>query len=177
MQLERRFLSGIEEREGKLIGYAAVFNSPSKDLGRFVEVIEPGAFTRTLKDSPDVLALIDHDSSKVLGRTTAGTLRLEVDSHGLRVEIDPPDTTAARDLIESVKRGDVTGMSFAFRVSKRGERWDHSATVAKRHLLDVDLREVSVVTFPAYADTSIALRSLQESSDTRRMRLRLAEAE
>lgn len=178
-QLERRYTNGIEAQAGKLIGYAAVFDSRSHDLGGLVEVIRPTAFTRTLRENPDVRALVDHDASKVLGRTAAGTLRLEVDERGLRVEIDPPDTTAARDLLESVRRGDVDGMSFAFRVPKGGHEIDYGGDIPTRYLLDVDLREISVVTFPAYPDARVALRALEEGKTDplalHRLRLELAE--
>jgi len=171
MQLERRF-SKLEAVDGKLVGYAAVFNSPSADLGGFVEVVTPQAFNRTLRENPDIFALVDHDDAKVLGRTTAGTLNLSIDEVGLRVEISPPDTTYARDIMESVRRGDIDGMSFAFRARK--QRFDRTGTTPVRHLLDVDMKEVSIVTFPAYPDTSVALRELNtDPNQIKRLRLRL----
>lgn len=176
-QLEIRGLTGLEEKEGKLIGHPAVFRSLSHDLGGLRESIEPTAFDRTLKEHPDVFAFADHDPTRVLGRTTAGTLTLSVDERGLRAEILPPDTTYGRDLVESVRRGDVTGMSFGFRVPKGGQRIDYGGPIPVRHLLDVDLREVSVVTLPAYPDASVALRHLLNpvTNELLRMRLRLAE--
>jgi Escherichia/Staphylococcus phage prohead protease len=148
----------LEDR--KIRGYALVFNRHSVDLGGFTEVILPEAVDRTLKEALDVRALVDHDSSKVLGRTKAGTLSLRKTSRGLQVEIDPPNTTAARDILESVNRGDVSGMSFAFRVLT--DDWHMEDETPVREVLDMRISEVSVVTFPAYPDTSVSLRSLQQ---------------
>lgn len=168
--IERRYLHGIELRQspngsdspGVLVGYAAVFNSLSQNLGGFVEIISPGAFGESIKTA-DVRALDSHRdaATSVIGRTSAGTLRLSEDSTGLRVEIDLPDTTAGRDLAVSVSRGDVDGMSFGFFLSgPDGDSWDLKAPVAVRTLLSVILVEVSIVAWPAYADTSVAMRSL-----------------
>jgi HK97 family phage prohead protease len=139
-------------------GYAIVFDRLSENLGGFLEKIDPAAVDRTLTEHIDLRALIDHDSSKILGRVTASTLRVEKDGHGLRVEIDPPDTTTAQDILESIRRRDVTGMSFAFRTLE--DSWDFKVDPPIRTLLDMRVREVSVVTFPAYLQTEVALRSL-----------------
>lgn len=139
-----------------LAGYAAVFGSTADIGGYFREVIAPGAFADTLLRD-DVRALFDHDSGRLLGRKSAGTLRLAEDAKGLRVEIDLPDTSDGRDVAQLVERGDLDGMSFGFMVRK--EQWDETVDPPTRTILAVDLREVSAVTFPAYADTSLALRS------------------
>lgn len=162
---ERRVLGGevrALDDGRRLRGYAIVFHRLSLDLGGFRERILPEAVTRTLRDGADVRALIDHDSAKVLGRTRAGTLRLDADGHGLRVDIDPPDTTVARDLLESVRRGDITGMSFAFKTLD--DTWDKEAGETIREVRDMEIYEVSVVSFPAYpqTDVSVAQRSLRE---------------
>lgn len=142
-------------------GHAAVFNTLSEPLGGFREKIAPGAFKRTLRESPDVRALVDHDASKVIGRTTAGTLEVREDSTGLKVRITPPDTSAGRDILASIRRGDIDQMSFGFSV--REEKWEHKRSdeddMDIRTLIDVDLFEVSAVAFPAYPDTSVAVRS------------------
>jgi HK97 family phage prohead protease len=165
---EIRFVTKELRAEGSsskrtLRGYAAVFNSPSQDLGGFVEVIRQGAFARCLSQHDlDVRALVDHDASKILGRTKAGTLRLTEDSVGLRCEIDLPNTTLANDTYESVKRGDISQMSFGFYAVS--ENWlvnPSGQPAALRELDDVDVFDVSVVTFPAYEGTSIAARSLR----------------
>lgn len=160
--VEKRFSTEIRfQPEGrKIVGYAAKFMARSQDLGGFVEQIDSRAFTRTLSEGADVRALIDHNSSLILGRTVSGTLRLDTDSTGLLVEITPPDTSYARDLMVSLERGDVTQMSFAF-VTKK-DQWQKEGTANIRTLLDVDLHDVSAVTYPAYLDTEVGLRSLNQ---------------
>lgn len=166
MSLETRTLARTPEvratDKGRTIGgYAAVFNSEADIGGYFREVIAPGAFKDAL--SQDVRALIDHDSGRVIGRTKAGTLRLSQDDTGLAVEIDLPDTNDGRDLGTLIERGDVSGMSFGFIVTK--QTWDETQDPPLRTVEAIDLREVSVVAFPAYDDTSIALRSLDKARE------------
>lgn len=168
MTMERRALTTpLEVRaadEGRTItGYAAIFNSETDIGGYFREQIAPGAFSPSL--SGDVRALFDHDSAHVLGRTKSGTLRLREDDKGLAVEIDLPNTQTARDLTASLERGDIDGMSFGFRVTK--QEWDETQDPPLRTIREVELSEVSVVTFPAYADTEIALRSLEDAKAER----------
>ena len=145
-------------------GYAAVYNSITDIGGYFREQIAPGAFDSAL--NADVRALFNHDTAHVLGRTTASTLRLASDERGLAVEIDMPDTALGRDLAVSMKRGDITGMSFGFMVTKQS--WDESGDTPLRTIEAVDLFEVSIVTFPAYADTEVAVRSLEAYRAERR---------
>ncbi len=147
------------EGDGKtLVGYAAVFNSLSADLGGFKERILPGAFAAALKSGQDIRALVDHDSTKLLGRTSNQTLRIAEDANGLRIEVDLPNTSYANDVRELVKRGDVKGMSFGFRVPKGGERFTKEAGQSVRELRAIDVREVTVTSVPAYGDTSVSLR-------------------
>lgn len=169
MTLETRTLTRpLEFRAGdsgkKIGGYAAVFNSETDIGGSFREIIAPGAFKDTLKG--DVRALVDHDSGRVIGRTTAKTLRLSEDENGLSVEIDLPDTSDGRDLATLIERGDISGMSFGFMVTKQS--WDETGDIPIRTIQAVDLFEVSVVAFPAYDDTSIAMRSLDEARKDQR---------
>lgn len=155
-----------QSADGKLktlVGYAAVFNSMSEDMG-FREIIAPGAFKRALKEGQDVRALTNHDSQYILGRTKSGTLRMKEDDHGLLIECDPPDTTYGRDLMESVARGDIDQMSFSFRCIT--DKWEMRDGVALRTLVDVDLYDVSPVTFPAYPATEIGLRSFEKFKKT-----------
>jgi uncharacterized protein len=161
--MERRFNpSQIEVRAAddgqpaKLVGYAAVFDQLSVMLyGRFRERISRGAFAGSL--AGDVRALWNHDANLPLGRTTAGTLTLAEDAHGLRVEIMPPATQAGRDAIESIRRGDVDQMSFAFEVLE--DDWDQLADgTLVRTLRKAVLLDVSPVVFPAYPGTTIAAR-------------------
>ena len=140
-------------------GYAIVFNRLSEHLGFFREQIAPEAVTRTLTDKVDLRALVDHDTARILGRLSAGTLRAQADAHGLLVEIDPPDTTSGHDIVESIRRRDVSGMSFAFQ--SLDDDWDRTTDPPTRTVLDMIVREVSIVTFPAYPQTEVALRSLR----------------
>lgn len=163
MTTERRFnAEPIEVRasgeEITLAGYAAVYNTLSVDLGGMREMIAPGAFARSL--TGDVRALYDHDTGLVLGRTKSGTLKLYDDDKGLRVEVSPPNTAMARSIVESIRRGDVDQMSFGFRTLR--DRWTSQGDIAIRTLEEVELFEVSFVAFPAYPDTSAAVRSLEE---------------
>lgn len=147
----------------KISGYAAVFNKLSEDLGGFQEKIAPGAFAKSLLKA-DVRALWNHDPNYPLGRSKAGTLTLAEDQTGLQFAIDPPDTQYARDLITSMKRGDVDQMSFGFRTIK--DQWEENGNKVTRTLLEVDLYDVSPVTYPAYPQTSAQVRSAFESFTT-----------
>lgn len=135
-----------------------MFDSPT-DLGPFFEVVRPGAFTRSLKDG-DILALYDHERRSVLGRLSAGTLRLREDARGLAFELDLPDTTVGRDLAVLVQRGDVAGCSFGFMVPEGGDTWVTRADKPMRELRSVNLREITITSMPAYADTTVAMRCM-----------------
>lgn len=159
----RVFNSRMEAAGGesrKVMGYAAVFNSDSEEMWDFVERIAPGAFDGVLGD--DVRALFNHDPSMLLARTSSGTLKLSVDEKGLRYEFEAPNTQAGNDLLEMLRRGDVSQSSFAFTVMD--EKWDEvkdgmpvrTITKVKR------LYDVSPVTYPAYPDTTAAMRSLEQ---------------
>ena len=151
-------------------GHAAVFNRKSRNLGGFVEMIDPDAFNQTLGDNPDVRALINHDPSHLLGRTRSGTLRLSKDNTGLHYEVDVPDRSDARDLLVSMERGDITQSSFAF--FKIDDEWGltedefplRTVTAASLHNGDV-----SPVTYPAYedADAGVADRAFQSLAEVR----------
>ena len=160
-EIERRTFTvrDIETREAedgamRLSGYAAVFNDASVPLP-FSERIAPGAFRKTLSETPDVRLLINHEGLP-LARTKNGTLTLSEDEVGLRFDADLPDTTEARDLWTLIQRGDVDQMSFAFRVIR--QKW--SADRTERTLTEVSLADgdVSVVTYPAYPTTSVEAR-------------------
>jgi HK97 family phage prohead protease len=142
----------------KIVGRPAVYNQLSQDLGGFRERIVSGAFTKTLQES-NVKALWNHNDDYVLGSRKAGTLNINEDAGGLMFEAEPPDTQWARDFMLSVDRGDVDQMSFRFRTIR--DRWiqDEDGSVI-RELVEVQLIEVSPVTFPAYPQTSVDLRSL-----------------
>lgn len=159
-QIQARELRVATNADGKrvLTGYAAVFNSPSCDMGGWYELVAATAFTRTLQENPDVLCLYSHDTAAVLGRTTSKTLTLAVDSTGLSFSVVLPDTTTANDLIVLVERGDISGCSFGFVVVS--DVWsEDSEGQYVRTLLDVDLFEITVTAAPAYTATSVSLRS------------------
>lgn len=163
MPVERRYqtIDDFETRaEGsgfRFAGHVAKFNRWSHDLGGFRERIRPGAFRKTAAEG-DIRFLLNHDPNFVLGRTKAKTVRVTEDSIGLLVEGAAPNTTWARDLHESVKRGDIDQGSFAFRVvGPKGEAWNHDRT--ERDLAELALFDVSIVTFPAYEDTDLSARS------------------
>lgn len=167
-KIERRFVTvtdlQTEERgdgQGIITGHAAVFNQLSEDLGGFREMIAPGAFLESIQ-ADDVRALFNHDGNFVLGRNKASTLELAEDGVGLAVRIKPPATQWAKDLLISMKRGDVTQMSFGFQVMKDGQKWMRDGTNVIRSLLKLRLFDVSPVTFPAYPQTDVSVRSYQE---------------
>lgn len=146
----------------RLDGHAIVFNALSLDLGGFREMIAPEAVDRALNDGADVRALFDHDSGKVLGRTRAGTLTLRKDSKGLRAIVEPDlEISYARDLVRSVARGDISGMSFGFRVLS--DAWDFEGKMPIRTVTDMSLSEVSIVSWPAYEQTNVEARNVGEA--------------
>lgn len=178
-QREIRILDGLkveyrddgEARKPVLAGYAAVFDTETNIGGMFREEIARGAFKNALKSS-DVHALFNHDENVVLGRAKAGTLRLSEDDHGLKVEIDPPDTQDARDLMAKMERGDIDQMSFAFSMRNGIEIWDETEEPPLRTIDRVgELYDVSVVTRGAYPTTEVAVRALeQHRADTRKQK-------
>lgn len=182
--IELRAETDPENGEVPLIrGYASVFNSWSQDLGGFREMIMPGAFARSLANGDDVVALYNHDPSLMLGRRSSGTLRASEDSTGLMVEIKPPNTSVGRDVLELVRRGDLKGMSFAFTLPnpKTDQKWMRGDSGDLREIHRANLHDVSVVTDPAYPDTSVGVRSLNEwiskATETRTRRVHLAQRE
>jgi HK97 family phage prohead protease len=138
-----------------LTGYALRFNEPSVDLGGFIETIAPDALDRTKAERPDLRALVDHDPKLLIGRSSSGTLRYSVDARGLKVSIDPPDTSAGRDVVTLVRRRDVTGMSFRFITFV--DDWKQEGARTVRTLRDLRLREVSAVTWPAYEGSTVTV--------------------
>lgn len=186
-ELERRFLplddlEVREEGEGpKIVGYASVFNQLSLPLPFGREKVKRGAWAETIRND-DIRALWNHDSNIVLGRNKAGTLTLEEDRKGLRAEITPP---ASFQFLESIKRGDVSGMSLSFQVQE--QKWENmdSEEETIRTILKAKLFEVSPVTFPAFPDTTAAVRAMDEWKSgfwrqelaMRRRHLRLLEIE
>lgn len=139
-----------------LRGHAAVFNERAI-IRDFAEQIDPAAFDRALSEQQDVALLVNHDGLP-LARTSSGTLRLGKDDRGLTIVADLPNTTLAGDVRELTRRGDLRSMSFGFIV--KADSWSNLEDGTQlRTVLDVDLFDVSVVTFPAYAGTDLALRN------------------
>lgn len=172
----------LEVREGeggekKIVGHGAVYNRLSVDLGGFRELFLSGAFTKSL-EKDDIRSLRDHVPSYILGRNRSGTLRLSEDSQGVFYEVKPPDTTYARDLIVSISRGDVTGGSIIFKVNGRNaQHWfvdnqeveivdafmamfDEQKHDIQRRVVEASLADIGPVTFPAYPQTDVKVRSL-----------------
>ena len=167
--MERRFVaSEVRVADGEdglphIRGYGAVFGEWSEPIFDFTEIIEPGAFTKTLKKA-DVRSLWNHDPNYILGRNKAKTLKLVQDERGLAYDATPPDAQWARDLLVSIKRGDVTQSSFGFRVIK--DEWtqpEKSGGKVTRRLIELELFDVGPVTFPAYPQTSAEARARAEA--------------
>ena len=149
------------DRKLSASGYASVFGKRSQNLGGFVEQVHESAFAKTVQEA-DVRALLNHDPSLLLGRTSSGTLRIGTDERGLWYEVDLPDTTVGRDTAALIERGDITGSSFGFRMIE--DEWGETDDgFPLRTLKQVALRDVSPVTYPAYTDSEVALRALSES--------------
>jgi len=175
MEMERRTINMTElrvqnkpnsEDEEKIVrtieGHAAVFNEWSETLGGFFpykERVLPGAFKDSI-EKDDIRALFNHNPDYVLGRNKSGTLELKEDEKGLKVIIHPPDTQWARDLLVSIDRGDITQMSFGFIVES--DRWGLEDGMDVRELQKVKLFDVSPVTYPAYPQTDVGVRSMDE---------------
>jgi hypothetical protein len=154
---ELRVELGDHELPYKIRGYAAVFDGLSNQLwGGFREKINTGAFAKTVKKD-DIRALHNHDANYVLGRTKSMTLNLSEDALGLKFAITPPDTQWARDLITTIQRGDVDQMSFAFQAERENWGFDKNKNLI-RTLEEVTLYDISVVTYPAYPQTTVAVR-------------------
>ena len=183
--VERRFLaaqvrsvanSQQPNSPGTIIGYAAVYDSLSEDLGGFRERLNPGCFDKCLASNPNVFALVNHDPNLVLGRTRSGTLQLFGDRMGLRMECVLPNTSTGRDLYESIQRGDLSQMSFAFRALD--DSWDDEddpeddddidpalrgrgrKKITVRTIRQADVQDVSVVAMPAYEATSVSIAKI-----------------
>jgi HK97 family phage prohead protease len=159
----------------RLRGHAAVFDTPTAigpaDDPWWIEKIARGAFTKTI-GADDIRALFNHDDDNVLGRTTNGTCQLSEDDVGLLSVIEPADTTVGRDVLTLVERGDINQMSFGFRCI--AQTWQDppigSMDPPTRTLTEVQLWDVSPVTFPAYPETDIALAEARAAGLVRRLR-------
>lgn len=134
----------------KLKGIAASYYSNSRNLGGFIEMISPDAFTQSLEKA-DIRCLSEHDPQKLLGRTSSGTLRLNNSSEGLEFECDLPNTTTANNLTQLVGRGDLKGCSFRMVVKK--DEWDFSGRLPLRIVTEAEIDEITITATPAYQAT------------------------
>jgi HK97 family phage prohead protease len=181
MNLERRYLqaAGASVRLSQratsrtLTGYAAVFYQPGSAGTEYplfdgaVERIRPGAFDRALSEQHDCRCLFNHDANNLLARSGNSTLRLSVDSKGLRYEIDIDETDPDHQRVASkVQRGDLAGSSFAFRATS--VNWEETASGDVRWIDDLILYDVGPVTYPAYGATSTGLRSDDQVAELKR---------
>lgn len=164
--VEMRAKGGAPADDGAVLtGRAIVYGAYSRDLGGFVERVEPGFVAQTLRDGADVLARYQHDSDMLLGRTASGTLDLRDGDEGLDYEVRLPDTGYARDLAALAARGDVRNSSFAFRLMPGGDAWDLTDQGTPLRTLKRGggaLVDVAPVVSPAYPDATSGLRSLAE---------------
>jgi HK97 family phage prohead protease len=177
MDAELRAFGGGQDSQGDefaIEGYAARFNSESKDLGGFREIIAPSAFTRALAEKQDVFCLMNHSSDKILGRSSSGTLTLSQDDKGLKIRCQlDPNQQLHRDVHSAVKRGDLREMSFAFTPNgENGDHWedrkdDKGNWYISRTLKDVNLFDASIVAMPAYNTTSVSARAELLSPEVR----------
>jgi HK97 family phage prohead protease len=161
MQMEYRAVAEVRAGAGRtLFGVAAPFNRPADIAGLFTETIAPGAFAKSLASNSDILALADHRSDALLGRTRSGTLRLQETPAGLEYSLALPDTSLGNDLLALAQRGDLGGVSIGFTADS--EAWPDKNT---RQLRSVTLHEVSVIRgHAAYGDgTTIAVRRFETS--------------
>ncbi|MBO1121631.1 HK97 family phage prohead protease [Enterococcus casseliflavus] len=161
------FLTQTKKGKKFLTGYAIKFGQRSKKLGNYYEIIDSRALDGV--SLTDVKALVDHDYSKVLGRTLSNTLSLEIDNVGLKFEIELADTTYANDLYKSIERGDINECSFGFRIDET----DRNSTTVERVDSDTylrtvkkikELREISIVSLPAYENTNAEIKRDMEQA-------------
>lgn len=164
----------VEADDVRIVGYTAVFSQETvipTMFGGFRETIKKGAFARAIAEEHDVRALRNHDADNLLGRSSSGTLTLREDDKGLWVEILPPNTELAAETKELIRRGDLSGMSFAFVIT--AEKWTRGKgeELDMREILDVDLYDVGPVTYPAYPQTTADLRYATELQEEAREQL------
>ena len=166
----------------KIAGYAIVFNVKSgvmydpENRRMFQEIIEPGAITPELLKRSDVKCVLEHDPQKLLARfrNGAGTLLLRVDSKGLFYSFEAPRTSEGDYALEMVKRGDITGSSFKFSVNEKDSTWTKQGEVWIRKIKSFrQLYDVSIVSDPAYSQTSVTVRSMEKRNESWKVNLEL----
>ncbi len=146
--------------DGKRLGGLGIpFGQWSDDLGGFKERMSPGAFTTSIEND-DIRAIFNHNSDFVLGRQSAGTLRLNEDERGVHFEVDVPNTTWAHDLVESISRGDIRENSFGFMTLS--DHWEERDGMLWRTVKEATLRELGPQVFPAYPQSDVQVRSMED---------------
>ena len=173
-------IKAVDDEQMIVEGYALRFNTLSNDLGGFVETISPEALKEA--DLSDVRCYFDHDTSKVLGRTTSETLELNVDDEGLYFRCQLPNTSYSKDLYENIRLGNINQCSFGFILDEDGDSFEKrdSDGLFKRTIRKIQsLFDVSIVTYPAYNDTDVApaLRSIEAIKESEQEELRKAQQE
>lgn len=163
-KLEKRFRP-LEVRakgeERKIEGYAVVFDTVGTPSPYFTETVTRDAFNACNFD--DCICCFNHDRSKVVARVSAGNLKLSIDDKGLFFEASVPNTQVGNDLLENIRVGNIQGCSFAFTISGEEWRWGKNGELDHRTITAIDnLYDVSPVTDPAYTDTTIAQRSIDQ---------------
>lgn len=153
--------------ENDVVGYAAVFDKWSRDLGGFKEIIKPGAFRDVLQD--DVVALFNHRADNVLGRASSGTVEIWEDDEGLGYRIKLPNTQLGRDMRELISRGDIKESSFGFDLMADDSQWDFADDGSVTHTISriARLWDVSPVTWAAYPDTGVSVERMQRALEAR----------
>ncbi|MDT0594552.1 HK97 family phage prohead protease [Glaciecola petra] len=161
MNFELRASHDFKVSGKKIVGRPVVYGSRSEDLGGFTEIIQHGAFGDSING--DIRALVEHDYKMLLGRTISNTMSIRSDDQGLLVEISPPDTRTADELMVSIERGDIRGMSFGFSVPTGGDNWDYDQAPPLRTVTRAVLHEITITSMPAYKATNVAVaqRSMQ----------------
>ena len=169
-RIRRRYCEGIQIRQEpdkptEIVGYAALFNVLSVDLGGFREELLPGSFSDVLASEPDVQALVNHNRDFRLARSTAGTLKLTEDGKGLAVSIKVPDTQVGKDTLADIQNGNLSGFSFAFVVGEEDAIYQDDGDLYRVKKI-AELFDVSVVDRPAYPQTSetIGLRDQRRNA-------------
>lgn len=171
-KIELRAATDPQTESRTVVFYAAVYNTKSNLLNdgweTFREIIAPGAFDAVL--AQDTTCNVNHDDDSIVGRTTAGNLRITSDNTGLRCEVDIPNTTAGNDLLENIRVGNITQSSFCFQIAPEGDSWAYTEQDGYLRTITAVSRlwDVSMVVWPAYSEAGISeedsLRNMQTAS-------------
>lgn len=151
----------LNEESRTIEGYAIVFNSPSEDLGGFIEIIERSAVDEDTLKRSDILVKLNHNSDKILARSKKGkgNLQLTIDDNGLYYRFEAPHTVYGEECLEQVRNGVIDSSSFCFTIAKGGERWERKGNTVYRYISKIDkLYDVSPVYTPAYENTTCSKR-------------------